>query len=185
MPPHFFHIVPGVGRHLVVAKPVADVSGVGKRHPVGDAPLGGCTGEPVGVADDPVGHKAAVAAAGNSHAGGVDGRVFGDDRIGELHQVVVVIGAIGASQFSEGFAPAVASPGIHKEDKVSHAGPSLHLMEEDGAKGSLGTAVDVDNRRVLLTGVITVGRDDPALQGDAVVLKEAGLRGGDGVGWVY
>ena len=73
---------------------IADVGGMFKGNPVGDGTLRNGGAKPVGMSDDPVGHKAAVGAAGHAHAGGVDHGIGLEHDVGKLHQVVVVIGAV-------------------------------------------------------------------------------------------
>lgn len=70
--PEKLHILSCIGALVVYDKGVADIRVVLKGYPVGDGTLGyGCF-EAVGVAHDPVGHEAAVGAAGNAHTGCID-----------------------------------------------------------------------------------------------------------------
>ena len=70
--PKKLHILSCIGALVVYDKGVADIRVVLKGYPVGDGTLGyGCF-EAVGVAHDPVGHEAAVGAAGNAHTGCID-----------------------------------------------------------------------------------------------------------------
>ena len=102
------------------------------------------------MADDPVGHPAAVAAAGDTNPGRIDGRILFTYVIHKLHEILEVDGAVFFSQVRELVAAAVAAPGVAEHDEISIVGEYLHLMEHGISKGHSGAAVHIQDRRVLL-----------------------------------
>ena len=130
------------------------------------------------MADNPVCHKAAVAAAGDAQLLGVYLGVFLQHFVGKGHDVAVIDGAVFAPQVGELVAPAVSAPGIAEEHKPALAGPVLHLVVEHLAVDGFGPAVDVQNGGIGLLGVKVLGAQHPAVQVDAVVCKGELLRQG-------
>ena len=171
--PHLLRAVPRVGLHRAQIVVVADVGGQALADKVGDGALGGHRGKAVGVADHPVGHKAAVAAAGHADSGRVDLRIFCQHHVGELHQVVVVQHAVArATDVGKFVALAVAAARVTEKDKVALVGPKLHLVEKDFAVDRLRPAVDIQNGRIGLVRVVVHRLDDPAIDLDAVAVGE-------------
>ena len=176
--PELFRVVVDVSVTLVPGKVEADVRHAVEAEPVGDGPLGGGAAEPVRVADDPVGHKAAVAAAGLADPGRVDLGVLGQHRVGEVHQVDIIRVPVVAPDVHEHVVPAVAAHGVAEEDEVAQGGPNLHLMVEDRAVDGLGAPVDVQHRGVFLGGIEVSGLQNPALDlpAPALDVQNLGLR---------
>ena len=179
MLPHLIGAVKRVGVALVHAEVHPDVRYPVKADPVGDRPLGSGADKPVGVADDPVGHKAAVAAAGLADLRPVDLGVGVQHRVGEVHQVLVVGLAVMAADIHKLVVPAVAAHRVAVEDKVAHVRPDLHLMVEDRAVGRLGAAVDIQDRRVFLFGVEVLREQHPSADRPAFAFDADRLRDGD------
>ena len=158
---------------------VADVGGVLKGNPVGDGTLGNGGTKPVCMADNPVGHKAAVGAAGHAHAGGVDHGIGLEHDVGKLHQVVVVVGAVMAPDVGKGVALSVGAARIAVEDEVAGVGPHLHLVVVELAEQGARTAVNMQNGGVGLSLFKPGGPEGPAVDFKAVGIGKAVVLGGD------
>ena len=70
--PDLIHIAPRRGIHLIIAEGEADVGHHVFRDPVGNRTLRSCARKSVRMTDDPVGHVAAVAAAGYAQTARID-----------------------------------------------------------------------------------------------------------------
>ena len=127
------------------------------------------------MADDPVGHEAAVAAAGLADAIGVDGGIGFEDRIGKVHQVLIVYVPVAAPDVRKSVVAAVAALGVAEEDEITLPRPVLHLVIEHGTVDGLGAAVDVEDGGIALGGVIVHWFEHPALYGQALALHRQGL----------
>ena len=128
---------------MIPGKVLSNVRGKPKAHPVGDGALGRGGGEPVGVADDPVGHKAAIAAPGDAQPFLIDLGILFQHTVRKGHQVVVINGAVFSPQVGKLVAPAVSAPWVGKEHKPALAGPILHLVVEHLAVDRFRAAVDI------------------------------------------
>ena len=148
VPPELFDVRPDGRAALILRKVRANVGHAVKACPVRDRALAGAGAEAVGVADDPVGHEAAVGAAGLKEVVCVHLGITRERRVAEGHEVVKVDRAVLAANVHERAAP-VAAGGVAKDDKVATACPVLHLMVENGAVDGLGTAVNVEDDGVL------------------------------------
>lgn len=95
---------------FIDVKGKSDLAAAKITEPVGEAPLAYSSREPVRVADDPVGHPTAVAAAGDTDPGRIDGRILFTYVIHKLHEILEVDGAVFFSQVRELVAAAVAAP---------------------------------------------------------------------------
>ena len=172
-------VVVKVSPGLVGGKVAADVGDAAEAEPVRYGPLGRAAAEPVRMADDPVGHEAAVAAAGLADPLGVDGGIGRQDRVTEGHEVLIVHVPVAAPDVRKCIVAAVAALGVAEEDEVPLPRPVLHLMIEHGPVDGLGTAVDIEHRRIPLGGIIPEGLEDPTLDGEALTLYGEGLRLGN------
>ena len=130
------------------------------------------------MADDPVGHEAAVAAAGDADPRRVDLGICRQHRIGEVHEVFIVRFAVVAPDVHEPVVPAVAALGVAEEHKIAHGGPELHFVVEHRAVDRLGAAVDIQNRRVGLGRIEVPGQQHiaadllaPALDGQGLIVR--------------
>ena len=166
--PHLFRVLKDGVVGLIFAEEDADIGNAIEADPVGDAPLGGGAAEAVCVADDPVGHKAAVAAAGDGHTPLVDLGIARQHRVGKVHQVLIFRLTVAAPDVSKGVAPAIGADGIAEEDKIALPRPILHLMIEYLAIDRAGATVNVQNGGIGLAGVVIDGLQDPA--GDVLSL---------------
>ena len=124
------------------------------------------------MADDPVAHETAIAAAQHAQALRVDGRVFFQNHIHKLHQIFVINGTIPAADVGKGVAPPAGSGGVAEHDKAAVRSHGLHLVEEAGAEGSPGTAVDIQRRRPFFCRVVVHGFEHPALNGVALFVHK-------------
>lgn len=151
----------GVGG-LVGGEIVTDVRGPEKGQPTGDAALGGGRLELGVMADDPVGHIAAVGAAGDAKPLHVDIRISVQDFIREIHQVGVVDGPISSPDIGEVIALAVGALGVAEENEKAPAGPDLHFVDEDIPVDGFGAPVDRQNPGVLGAFFVVDGLKDKA-----------------------
>ena len=96
------------------------------------------------MADDPVGHKSAVGAAGLEEVIAVHLRVSGERRVAEGHEIVEIHRAVFAADVHERAAP-VAARGVAENDEVAPARPVLHFMVKHRAVHGFRAAVDIEN----------------------------------------
>ena len=148
VPPEFFDIRPDGRAALVFGEVGADVGHAVEARPVRDRALAGAGAEAVGVADDPVGHKAAVGAAGFEEVICVHLGILLERRVAERHQIIEVDRAVLAADIHER-AAAVGAGGIAEDDEIATARPVLHLVIEHGTVDGLGTAVNIEDDGVL------------------------------------
>ena len=122
------------------------------------------------MAHDPVGHETAVGTAGDTYPVGISIGVLRQGVVQEVHQILIVDGAVLAADVGEGLALAVTTSGVAEDDKIAVVGPHLHLVVVDVGEGCAGAAVDVEDHGELLAGLIVGGLHDPAVDiGLAVV----------------
>ena len=97
---------------------------------MGDASLGGCRTETIGMPDNPVGHHTTIGATCYAKTLRVDEIRLLDGGIHERHEVVVVWTSESAFQVGKRIAIGTAAVGISKDDCVALGSPILHLMEK-------------------------------------------------------
>src|SRR4029077_571497 len=132
--------------------------------------------EPVALADDPVGHVAAVGPSAHAHAGGVDVAGAFDQLIDRAHQVQVVLPAPVTHDLAPEPLPVPVGPArVHIEDDVAHAGEDLELVEEAPAVLGARAAVDLHDQRVEPARVVLGRLEDPALEAPPVGRDEVFL----------
>ena len=148
VPPEFFDIRPDGRAALVLGEVGADVGHAVEARPVRDGALAGAGAEAVGVADDPVGHEAAVGATGLEEVVAVHLGIVLEGCVAEGHQVLIVHGAVLAADIHER-AASVAASGVAEDDEIALTRPILHLVIEDGTVHGLGAAVDIEDDGVL------------------------------------
>ena len=95
-------------------------------HQVGDRPHRDGGGESVRLADDPVGHVAAVRTPADAHPVGVDVTLAVDELVERAHQVEIVLaGPVAHDVAAEALAVAVGAARVHIEDDVTHSRQDL------------------------------------------------------------
>ncbi len=109
-----------------------------EAQPIRDRTLADSGPKAVGMADNPVGHKPAVRPPGDTETVAVDRRVFFYAQVYELHQVIVVIGAIFAAQFGESIALSFAAAGIAEKDEIALSRQVLQIIEKNSAESPFG-----------------------------------------------
>src|SRR5438876_3937125 len=133
--------------HLVLPEVPADIARPERADVVADAPLRDRGLEALGVADDPVGHEPAVAAAGHVEPLRVD-PTEAERVIDAGHEVLVVLAAPVADAGSdEPIAVGMAPAGVHEEHPVATTGEQLELVEEGVAVRAVRAAMDLENER--------------------------------------
>ena len=120
------------------------------------------------MADNPVGHESAIAAAGNAEPFRVNVRIFSEHFVGKFHDIIVINGAVFAVYIAKFVAAAVAAPGIAVEHEVTCVGPHLHFMVIDIAKYRTWAAMDMKYRRILFPRLIARRLHSPAVYLEAV-----------------
>src|SRR5271166_5036831 len=136
---------------------------------VGDAAQGDGSDEAIGVADDPVGHESAVAAAGDAHAVLVDPGILLERGIDAGHDVLVIHAApVVLDAALEFLAVAGGSARIAEEDRVAFSGVDLEFVVPIDAVLSGGAAVDAQDHRIFLAGFPVDGFDQEAFDVPAV-----------------
>ena len=118
--PELLRVRPEGRAALILGEVGADIGYAVKARPVRYGALAGAGAEAVGVADDPVGHKSAVGAAGLEEVIAVHLRVSGERRVAEGHEIVEIHRAVFAADVHERAAP-VAARGVAENDEVSPA----------------------------------------------------------------
>ena len=143
---------------------------------IGDASLGGTAAKTVRMADDPVGHKAAIGTTGYTHALFVNLWIAGDAFVRKLHNIFVINGTVLSDYIGKHIVPALAASGITVDNKIAMVSPVLQLMVKNWAIGALRAAMNVQYGRILLGGIKVYGLQDPPLQLKPVVFKCNQLR---------
>ena len=153
----------GIEAHVLQQEQIPLVTGGDGGDKVGNAPHGTGSLEPLGVADDPVGHVAAIGPAAHAQPIRVHVRITAKHLIGEVHQILVIDGAPPTYQIEVILPPTVAAVGICIEHEPTAGGQQLHLMVVLGTVGRLGAAVNVQYAGILLPRLVSGGADDPAI----------------------
>ena len=148
-------------------------------HEVGDGPHRHRGGEALGLADDPVGHVAAVGPAADAQALVVDVARALDDLVERAHQVGVVHARpVTHDRAPEAFAVAVRTARVHVEDDKTHAREDLQLVEERPSVLGVRTAVDLHHGRMEAVRVEALRFEHPALElptvrsGEVLLLRQ-------------
>ena len=169
--PEQAHGVINVAAVLVGDRGEAHVGIAPEGEHVGDGPLRGGAGEAVSVADDPVGQKAAVGAAGDGHTLRVNLGPCLQGGIVKGHQAFVVQRAVAGTDGLEKFgALAVRADGVAENHEISLGGQQLQLVVIHGGVDVLGAAVNFQHGGVALVGVVIGGGHDKAVDGVLAVL---------------
>ncbi len=149
--------------------------------PVGEAGAGDGGLEAMGLGDGEHGHEAAVAPAGDALAVGIDG-VFGFHEVqAGLDVLEVAVAEVLAIGLGEGLALAEAAAGVRLQLEVAVIGPEV-LGAPAGGNGGRGAAVDGDDDRVFLPGVVVGGEGEPALHVKGTIAPLDGFCAGGGRG---
>ncbi len=127
--------------------------------------------EPVGVADNPIGHEPSVRAACNPNTASINLRIFFEYQIGELHQVLIVDGTVFAPYIGKFIPSSVAASRIAEEHKIAFVCPKLHFMIKDFTIYRLRPAVYIKNPGVALAFIVIGRLQDKAFQRYAVIFK--------------
>ena len=138
----------------------AHVAGAVGGRPVAEVPLADGGGEAGGVADDVVGHEAAVAAAGDAEAAPVD-KAEADGGVQKGHQVVV--GAAVPGAFFVFLPVAHRAPGVAPDDGHPPGRQVVELKPPVERVEALGAAVDVEDGGVGFPFFVPGGFQDPAV----------------------
>src|SRR5438067_7795832 len=164
---------------LVFPEVPADVGRAEGRDVVADAALRRRGAEAVGVANDPVRHETAVAAAGDVYAPGVDPAHLLDVVDGG-HQVLVVLTApVADARLREPLAVGMTAARIGVEHGVTAPREHLELVEKAVAVRAVRTAVDLEHQRPLLRRLEPARLEQPALDLPAVRAGELDALGSD------
>src|SRR5579863_7567584 len=146
----------------------ADVAAAKEGCAVGDAAVGYCRFEAVAVTDEPVGHKAAVAAADHAEALLVDIALLYDGVYARQNVLRVFFGPRAAHRQREVVSIADAATRVGVEHDVAVGGQHVHFVNETIAILCVRSAVNLDDQWVLARR-IEVGRlDYPPIHGPAV-----------------
>lgn len=148
---------------LVGHKTVSGIAGVEHGDPVTDAALGYGAAKSVGVADDPVDHKAAVRTAAGCQAGAVQLGKTPERFVREFHKIPVIRGPIYSAEIHEAAAASVAAMWIAEQYKPAPSRHGLHFQMEDAAVGQLGPAVYLQHAGVTARGIKICGDDHIAV----------------------
>ena len=146
---------------------------------VGDRPHGDRCREPVGLANDPVRHVAAVGAAPNAEPVCVDVPGSLDDLVERRHEVEVVLARpVPHHVAAETLAIAVGPSWVHVEDDETHTREDLQLVEERPSVLGVRTAVDLHHCR-METLRVEAGRFEhpplelpPVRSGEVLLLRQ-------------
>ena len=110
-----------------------------------------CGFEAIGVADDPVGHIAAITPAGHAHVILIDPGISFQRHIETIHDVEVIFAAPFADNAAlELLAIAGRAARIRKQHRIAFRGVNLKLVIPVDAVLSGGSAVNAENQRILL-----------------------------------
>ena len=161
-------ILPGVSFHLKAVGVVSDIRVQTLCGVVGNGPLGNRRAVPVRMADHPVAHKSAVGSAADAHPVFINIRAVGQGLIRKLHEISEVIPSESFRDVGVGLSPSVGTSRVGEDHKISVGGQALHLVEKYAAGHSLGTAVDLQHRRIFLSRLIACGMDHIAFHGVSV-----------------
>ena len=160
----------GAPQHYVVLRVLA--------HEVGDRTHRDRGGKALRLADDPVGHVAAVRAAPNAHAAHIDVAGPFDQLVERAHQVEVVLASPVPHHLApEALAVAIRAARVHVEDHVPHAGEHLELVKEGKSVLPMRPAVDLHYQRVQPARVEVLGLEHPTLELPAIWSREVVLLG--------
>ena len=165
-----------MGRGLGHVGPRADVAHQRLAHEAGNGALRVGAAEAVRVADDPVRHEAAIAAAHHGQVRGVHVGEAAQHLVGERHEVRVVLLAIGPADVGERHAVTGRAVRVREEHEVAGRGEALHLLREVGAVRAVRAAVNLEHARVAAAGHVVCGADDIAGERVAAALEREGLR---------
>src|SRR5262249_45583138 len=158
---------------------VADVARAEHAADVVHRPLGAGGLEPVGMADDPARHEAAVAAAEDAQTLGIDEVAPAQGLVETGHHVLVVAAAPVADHATGEFlAIAMAPAWVREDDHVAGSGVNLELVEEAVPVLRVRTAVDVQEGWVPLSRLVAERPHDPAIELDSAALVAEALRPG-------
>src|SRR6266567_987764 len=154
---------PGRGIQFVIGEGPAKIAGTKHRSHVAHTAIGHRHLETVIMTNEPVGHKAAIAATGDAHTLLVDVAPL-QQSINALHDIDGVFFAPGAA-YRVGKIEAVATTAawVGIEYDVSLRYQHLHLMKETVAVLRIGSTVDLDNQWILLRGIEVMRLEYPAI----------------------
>src|SRR5450756_1615978 len=141
-----------------------EVTGAPHADEIADAALRRRSCEAVRMADDPVGHIAAITTASDTHPPAVDVWLL-LDKISPVHEVVEIDRAPPAP---DSLLVLLAIPGpaprIAQVDDIAASHQEVELVHEQISVLVLRAAMDLENRWILLLGVKPWRRHDPSLQ---------------------
>ncbi len=121
------------------------------------------------LADDPVGHVAAIRTSANAHAADIDAAASLDRLVERGHQIDVVFAAPVADDLApEMLAVSVRSARVEVQDEVAHTGQDLELVHERPSVLPMRTAVNRQHERIGSTGIEVHGLEHPALDHPAI-----------------
>src|SRR6516165_11419195 len=134
-----------------------EIDRVPPRRPVGNVTLRYCSRKAVRMRNGPVGEDSATAAPRHAEFLLVDVATL-EEFVDSDHQVsVVVTGVVVLNDVSELLAITGRAARVDVENNIAFGGHPLKFMIEDPAVGSVWTAMNVEDKRVLLLRV-EVGR---------------------------
>ena len=84
----------------------------------------------MGMTDNPVGHKTAVASAGNADTAFIDLWICRQHLIGKLHDIIIIFLSITSADVCKAVSSSVSAAWIAEEYKVTAVCPVLHFVIE-------------------------------------------------------
>ena len=136
---------------LIPVEPKADVGGAKFTVPVGDGLLSHGGLEPIGMAYDPVGHKAPIGDPRHAQTVRVNERVVLAHIVDSLHEVLIVaLAVVSPDGVRELFAVTVAAAGVDVKDAKALGSQKLELEHEPLAIHPLRPPMDLEDARIFL-----------------------------------
>src|SRR5437867_5565769 len=154
--------------HLVLPEVPPNVARTERGDVVRDAPLRDRGPETISVADDPIGHEPAVAAAGHIEALWVDPAEC-EGMIDTGHEVVIVLPApIADARLDEPLAVRMTSARVGEQHRIATPREHVELVEERVAVCRVRPAMDLQDEGPLLRWIEPARLHEPALDRPAI-----------------
>src|SRR2546430_16187569 len=158
--------------HLVLPEMPSDVARAERRTDVRHAALRYRRAEPIGVADDPVGHEPAVATPGEVEALPVD-PAERERVIHAGHEVLVILSApVANARFHEPLPVRVAPARVREKHRIPTPAEQMELVEERVSVRGVRPAVNLEHERPLLRGIEVARLHEPPFDLPAVRASE-------------
>ena len=107
----------------------------------------------MGMTDNPVGHKTAVASAGDTDTAFIDLWICRQHLIGKLHDIIIIFLSITSTDVCKAVSSSISAAWIAEEYEVTAVCPVLHFVIEHSSVNGLWTAMNIQNCRIALLWV--------------------------------